>query len=349
MYLSPLLDNRGAGPAPLGLSCLHISTAPCDDAIVGHRPLAEDVRRSMSPINGWGPIEYDYGVEAPPGFARVEPGKPDHIVSIKRGLNAISVGVCPFRIPGKRGQIQRLTASSKSRMCQVLGDLVPKYPYMGTLTVGGDWDRDGRTFKRALDRYLQWKLKEMRKRSGNPSECSIFWFLEFQSRGAPHVHYFYSDRVPWELCAMRWADLIGDPGIWRTCTRFERLRTRAGAQAYARKYARKSQQKTVPDGYTCPGRFWGIRGCRIRCTCKVQMGPAEGGGELMRKVTDLCETAVAAGLLRKLRWEHGQGAIYFARSHYESLYSIPWGPAELRGSLGHQIDWTIMQALLVGG
>lgn len=353
MYLSPLLPFAG-GPearcvdgAPLGLSCVHTSNQATEGAILGVRSVPFEARALAVPINGWGPIVQDNGVQVPAGARGLELGGHDSVVTYRRGVGSVSIGVVPVRdgMP-KRGTIKRFSGASRSRMVQVLSDLVAPYRFMGTLTVGRDWSRDGVDFKARLDKFLVWFMARQRELSDCPAEESLFWFLEFQARGTPHVHFFYTTRVPWQESAARWAGIMGDPQLERTGTKFETLRARGHACAYARKYARKSEQKTVPGDYTCPGRFWGVRGCRIRATFKVQMASTEGGGGFLREMTALLESARSEGLLRRLSWERGEGAIYFIPREYDSLYEIPWKGPEGWETLGQAVDRLAVMSLL---
>lgn len=356
MYLTPLMPYpEAAGPADgrLGLSFVHISSpagAALDGAMVGESLVGPGGRATLKPVNGWGAVEAFKGVPKPPGYD-VEPGAPDTVGVFRRGVGMVSVGFCPVReAEAKRGTVTRLTEQSKSRMTAALQDLLPSYRFMGTLTVGREWSRDGAWFKGALDKFFVWFLRAMRKQSGNPTEDSIFWFLEFQARGAPHVHFFYTTRVPWLESAEKWAKICDDPMMERIATRFEKLRgvnggsPRGGALAYARKYARKLAQKLVPEDYRSVGRFWGVRGCRIRCTCKVQMPATKGGVAYVRRVMDYCEASVDQGYLRRLVWQFGEGVVYFVPQRFGTLYDIP-GPAGYR-SLGAALDMLTAREVL---
>lgn len=350
MILRPIDGTYGQGGG-LGLSSVHISSGSLDGAVIGKVLVGEDERAGLKPVNGWGEVVESRAVPRPAATGDVVPGQADSVGVYRRGVAMVSVGVCAVRdAPAKRGKIVRMTEQSKSRMVAALQDLLPSYRFMGTLTVGADWDRDGSAFKALLDRFFVWFLAAMRRASGNPVEDSVFWFLEFQARGAPHVHFFYTTRVPWESAAKKWADLLGCQKLFRTATRFETLRSgkgrsaRGGAIAYARKYARKSEQKEVPEDYRSVGRFWGVRGCRIRCTCKVQFPCNRGGLTYVRKITAMCEVAVAAGYLRRLVWQYGDGAVYFVPSELGTVYDIP-GPAGYR-SLGAALDLVTVRELV---
>jgi len=199
---------------------------------------------------------------------------------------------------------------------------------MGTLTVGAEWSRDGADFKKRLDRFLIWFLRAQNAKNEAGEYESIFWFLEFQKRGAPHVHMFYTSRVPWGRAARKWSEIMEDPSIERTGTKFEKLRSsRGGMLAYARKYAAKDIQKSVPEDYGDVGRFWGVRGCRICATCHVTVAGINRGRALLDQVTEVLEGAVRSGLLRRLAWVRGEGFVYFPRRSGATLYSIGVGQA----------------------
>jgi hypothetical protein len=317
------------------LSKVHISQG---DAVVGEARIMPAF--PLMPINGWSPVET---AESRP----LEQGQGETVVTYRRGLSAVSVGRYATRHPdSKRGKITRLSAMSKSRMVRALEDALAPFRHMATLTVGADWSRDGAWFKTALDRFLKWFMVQQRASSECPGEDAAFWFLEFQARGAPHAHIFYTSRVPWQDAAAYWADCIGDPRVARSGTKFETLArgrgrgVRAQMCGYARKYACKVEQKLVPDDYRSVGRFWGIRGCRIMVTCKVQIASVDVGGEVfLARTTGILEAARSEGLLRYVRWQEGDGGCYFTRQG-ASLYDI-----HLAGdhrSVGVLLDLTVM-------
>lgn len=307
----------------LGLSFVHISTGP---ALTGSATAEKGV-----PCNGWGHAEKANGFPELP----LAPG--DHVGTVRRGRGMVSVGVVPILVRGgTRGKVQRFSSKSASRMVRVLSDAVAPFGYMGTLTVGTNWTRDGVAFKLSVDKFLTWFQKRQSRldTTEHPGLDAVFWFLEFQARGAPHIHFFYTSRVPWMEAAQKWAECVGTPEIWRTATKFEKLRGgRAGALAYARKYARKREQKDVPADFESVGRFWGLRGCRELVTCHVSALTVDGGLGLVKAVTRVLEAGVEAGLLRRLAWEYGEGACYFAKGGGD-LYQV---------GIGQQIDSILMR------
>lgn len=232
---------------------------------------------------------------------------------------------------GQRGgrelgsKVTAFTDSSARRMRRYLAECASDYRYMGTLTVAGDAYQDAGIFRRCVDVFLVGFLR-MQTRYCPVLELknqSIFWFVEFQQRGAPHLHFFYTHPVPWRDGAELWARACNRAGLdggrdnfWQTSTKFERLRGGIrGVAAYAAKYAAKQDQKVAPSWWS--GRFWGVRGCRARggchekCNDRSIIGPAKIRIEDARqKVVEAISPMVGAGLVRCLAWEYGHGALW---------------------------------------
>lgn len=103
----------------------------------------------------------------------------------------------------------------------------------------------------------------------NFGKFSYLWFLEFQKRGAPHVHLLTNivcagdgDR---DYNARAWVDSI-DCGVGQERKVYlvhkhhkcwELVRSENGARHYVTKYALKTEQKLVPKKYSNVGRWWG--------------------------------------------------------------------------------------------
>jgi len=178
--------------------------------------------------------------------------------------------------PEARDKIKAFSGNSSRRMARYLAVCCAEYRNMVTLTIP-NIEADGKAFKAAVDRFLRWAIPAM---DGPAETKSAFWFLEFQDRGAPHLHllvtgFIHKDKLS-EKWAMIWAQSLFDRGVlpynecaavagnmMKTATRVEALRgSRLRACAYACKYARKGEQKVVPPSYEDVGRFWGVRGLR---------------------------------------------------------------------------------------
>jgi len=119
-------------------------------------------------------------------------------------------------------------------------------------------------YKRALSRWMD-ALRHRLRRGGYSG--SWFWWVEFQRRGAPHVHLLvdlggvlpreaYADWAGWLTRA--WASAYGqDAQTFGAATRIEALRFRD--LRYARAYALKAAQKDFPFAGRW-GRSWGVAG-----------------------------------------------------------------------------------------
>lgn len=309
--------GRGSGTASaIGLSEVHIS--PFVHGKWRDRDLGE-----VRYCNGGGIQEH---VTA---LGRVTTGPlGDHWLSVRRWRGGISLGVGPCVEPAerKRGEVRAFSEGSSMRMLRYLEEAVAEYRYFGTLTVGSEFSADPADFRRAADRWLTWFLKRQQKREKefnfDPARASVFWFVEFQARGAPHLHLFYTAPVHWRELAQKWDKICAkyrlkapeDPEFWRTSTRFERFRsTYRGVISYARKYAAKQEQKQIPESYSWQGRWWGVRGCRARGSFHATTTTRSRAARELRELYKVLEQGVRDGLLRKFRWSYGEGAIYVPR------------------------------------
>jgi hypothetical protein len=112
-----------------------------------------------------------------------------------------------------------------------------------------------------LDRYLTKK---------GIYHWAALWFLEFQSRGAPHVHIIIFDcKMTREIIksarswvGRAWSKIVSNPNAHeadkhaRVGTQVAKMKT--GHFGYASKYATKTEQKEVPEEFKAVGRFWGV-------------------------------------------------------------------------------------------
>lgn len=314
----------------IGLSKVHISSQSFD---VGHEVVVDAALRSGASIEG---CYSDAVVRVPwlpprevvhPAGCFVSAPFHDDWISVRRWRDGISIGEGPVfdsRGVKKRGGVEKFSDGARRRMLRYLREAKADYRYFGTLTVGADW-AGAADFRKAVDRWLVFALRTMQRAARDsfrdPSECSIFWFVEFQKRGAPHLHIFYTHFVNWQPLAFGWAKICqrfgfadDDPAktvpFSMTSTRFEKFKTGfKGVLSYARKYAVKNEQKEAPEGYW-KGRFWGVRGFRRRGSCHVvatrRTDAYRPFGKLKKRLDDM----VDAGLMRKWKWERGDGAVY---------------------------------------
>jgi hypothetical protein len=160
-----------------------------------------------------------------------------------------------------RSNITAFSVRSGARMRRFLRCCDAQYRIMGTLTYPAEFPRSGRVVKAHFRAFVE-RCRRYHEREGHAG-WSIFWFLEFQARGAPHFHFFTNYEIPRDLLALWWYDVVGsgDKRHLLAGTRIEYLRAgRSGAISYASKYAAKVEQKAVPAGFEDVGRFWGAVG-----------------------------------------------------------------------------------------
>lgn len=196
----------------------------------------------------------------------------------------------------KRGRIKEFSEKSRLRLQLLAANLgeVTKPDLMVTLTYPGEWESvtsnhfctcearegssdvscvcelgpSGKVCKRHLDLF-QKRVERYLDRFGL-TEWGCLWFLEFQTRGAPHFHLIFfgltgvRSRFPLDLlkkwCSRNWSEIVGhaDPHEYQkhlnAGTRVEFCKK--PHFGYALKYAAKMEQKNVPPEFANIGRFW---------------------------------------------------------------------------------------------
>ncbi len=201
---------------------------------------------------------------------------------------------------GVRMEIAELSKSSLSRLAFLAQNTPAKFASMLTLSYGRIFPSDGVQVKASLNRFLSF----LRARY---SPMQYLWFLEFQRRGAPHIHILLdhpvieADRViiayRWTAAAMFYALLDKEyelaaivdceakmklvhahPRTW------ENLRSSGGAAGYVTAYATKPKQKVVPRAFHNVGRFWGnSKKARPKMLFSVPANENDARSELMKR------------------------------------------------------------------
>lgn len=179
--------------------------------------------------------------------------------------------------PATRGAIKELSRASRARLAFVAANTDVEFRTMLTLTYPQVYPNDGKEVKT----HLYQMLRELKKVCRG---TDYLWFLEFQRRGAPHIHILLDYPMPAKAddkkslrkhIAWLWFGIAGtkDQKHLLAGTRMEALRSPEGGAHYAVKYASKTAQKIVPDAFQNVGRFWGhskaVRptpGQILRCT-----------------------------------------------------------------------------------
>lgn len=126
----------------------------------------------------------------------------------------------------------------------------------GTLTYPGEFPTSGKAIKDDWRAFI-----ERLRRVGWLEKGSIFWWLEFQARGAPHFHYVATEWIGKCWVAAAWSDITN--GDARSCSRVEAIKEPTRIGSYIRKYIQKAEQKDIPASCHGIGRMWGISGPKI--------------------------------------------------------------------------------------
>ena len=177
-----------------------------------------------------------------------------------------SVSVRSRRIPfpSKRGKIKTFSWRSSRRLRFLVRNTADMWRVFLTLTWPGDFPISGVEVKRQLNSFLQYL-----RRVG----VKYIWVLEFQDRGAPHIHMFLSGRVSIPEVSRRWYEIVGSGDI-RHLQAGTSVRSVSSGEVlgYVCSYVRKMKQKTVPDGFRDVGRFWGVSSGILECVRLVFSG-----------------------------------------------------------------------------
>lgn len=237
---------------------------------------------------------------------------------IKRDNTQLSIGtvVCGWSATtGNKSKIKRMSKVSTYRMVGYLKSCTSNYTAMITLTYPLDYPTDGVQTKKHLDIFLKKMMK---------TQKSILWFLEFQRRGAPHYHLFITDYIGKYVVSMEWAAATNCFHGIKTMTRIEKLRRgKDGLISYAVKYAGKSEQKDVPDGFSNVGRFWGVRGDRGTLGAVTKIDVTSQTEAMERAIDNVLSDAVFSGEIKKTAWAQGLGFFYSPVRVSDRWFSMP--------------------------
>jgi len=155
-----------------------------------------------------------------------------------------------------RGRVGEWNKAMSNRLGSYLDNFRQDFTGFMTLTYPAEFPADGITVKRHWRAFI-----ERIRRRGYFGKESLVWFLEFQARGAPHIHAFLTGFLDKDFVADAWAEITG--GNRDACSQVKALEHADRAGCYAKKYAIKNEQKHIPEGFENVGRWWGVSGARI--------------------------------------------------------------------------------------
>jgi len=203
-------------------------------------------------------------------------------VVVRQGISRAGVFPC-------RGDVSVFSWRSRKRLAFVASNTDVMFTSMLTLTYPRQFPNDGKDVKRNLDAFFTSLRRKV-------PAVSMLWFLEFQRRGAPHIHIMlrgvrvYKAMQHW--VSETWYRICGTGDLRHLAagTRLERVRNPNGARNYCVKYAHKMKQKRVPPNYRNVGRFWGhsrdvrpVMRCETQCTNDDLVGALQSEGWTWQK------------------------------------------------------------------
>lgn len=208
-----------------------------------------------------------------------------------------------------RGQIVGFSDASRRRLLRVLRN-GPEWEGLIDLTYPRDFPSDGAKVRRDRDVFL----KRLRRRVRG---LAYLWVLEFQVRGAPHIHVCVAgpgvgrlvrSAAFYALVARWWFEIVGSGDVrhLHAGTRVSVVRSSQGVAHYLAKYLRKCSQKEVPDGYVNVGRFWGASRGLVQVVLRVAGSVLELAG-LVRCLARKRQADIRAWYGRKVRRHGGRG------------------------------------------
>lgn len=216
-----------------------------------------------------------WGEMSPEEFNRLYP-----VVGVqlyKSGIRLVRVGGKASARPKRpRKAIVKMSTRSLSNLIWMAANTSAKFGSMLTLTYGKEYPVDGRQVKKHLNHFIT----TFRRRRG---KFDYLWVMEFQGRGAPHLHVLTTlpgpadgrDRATYAAVWTRtvlgsaqrpYSDLKSghvvdlSQEMYRVHlhrSSYKELWSEDGALRYVAKYAAKLEQKTPPPEFLDTGRFWG--------------------------------------------------------------------------------------------
>jgi hypothetical protein len=149
-----------------------------------------------------------------------------------------------------KNKIHDYNPRTAQRLGLHLSEYASFYKWETTLTYPADFPCDG-TIVREHRHAIIRKLKKQSIREYTT-------VLEFQERGAPHIHILHDRYVPYDWLAEQWFNTVksGDPKHLKAGTCENPINDETLTRIYMASYARKKDQKLVPENYTDVGKFW---------------------------------------------------------------------------------------------
>lgn len=189
-----------------------------------------------------------------------EEKKPYYLQVFYRDIKVKFLHPQPSTVPGPRQNIFQFSDSSRRGLLHICRNSGHHIKSQYCLTYHEIWPQDGKEVKAKLNHFITC----FKRAFGNDSK--YLWILEFQKRGAPHIHFF-SDLEPdsehRRILANIWVvtvlGLSADSSTYKFHnhpSNFFAWSMKSG-KYLSKEYLEKAFQKGVPENFHNVGRFWG--------------------------------------------------------------------------------------------
>jgi hypothetical protein len=149
-----------------------------------------------------------------------------------------------------RGKITEYTPRTAFRLSLHLSEYGELYENEITLTYPDEFPMNGEKVRE--DRHAM--IRKLRKHGMTEyTTC-----LEFQARGAPHIHIMLDKWIAKEWLKKTWSKIVcsGDPLHEIHGAAIYKITDMTKTKVYMSSYAKKKDQKKVPEGYENVGKWW---------------------------------------------------------------------------------------------
>ena len=155
----------------------------------------------------------------------------------------------------RRGRIRGFSCESANRLVFAIRN-APIFLSKITLTYPGDFPADGHVVKRDIAAIC----KRLRRKG-----LAGIWYLEFQRRGAPHLHILVDGSVDGSWLSQAWYEVVGSGDVkhLRAGTHTRKIKEAERPENYAVKRISGAWQKVPPPEYANLGRFWAAFGRKM--------------------------------------------------------------------------------------
>jgi len=239
---------------------------------------------------------------------------------------------------GKRGKITEFSDKSRNRLLFCAFNACVEWLGFIGLTYPAEFPTDGSIVRAHRNRFLIYLRRKY-------PLIHFLWALEFQERGAPHIHLLVDQFINLQWLSETWYQIVGsgDEKHLRAGTRVEYLRGREhGASYLATSYTGKKAQKEVPVEYQNVGRFWGMsRGLVVpQRTAWLELSPQ--AMPVVRPLRRFVEKNVKVRRLRPVTEQHKRKRFVKRKPKLRHLHSGLNGFTIHRGA---QVTTQILDAI----